>query len=76
MKIGEKLKLAQDLAKDRQQALNFIEKLIVVSRNKMVESEEKQELKKTIEILQKYYKEIKQSNVNLRLGLENLFLEI
>ena len=76
MKIGEKLKLAQDLAKDKQQALNFIEKLIVVSRNKMVESEEKQEYKTIIEVLQKYYKEIKRSNVNLRLGLENLFLEI
>ena len=76
MKIGEKLKLAQDLAKGRQEALNFIEKLIVVSRNKMVESEEKQEYKTIIEVLQKYYKEIKRSNVNLRLGLENLFLEI
>lgn len=76
-KIGEKLKLAQDLAKNKEEALLFLEKLIVVCRNEMVTEENtRAEVKKTIETLQKYYKEIKQSNVNLRLGMENLFLEL
>ena len=75
--MGKKLKLAQDLAKDRQTALNFMENLIIAARFKMIIGDKKSlEYKKIIEILQKYYKEIKQSNVNLRLGLENLFLEI
>ncbi len=73
--VGEKLKLAQDLAKDKQQALVFLEKLIIVARNEMVKKQNL-ELKKVIQTLQRYYKEISKSNVNLRLGLENLFLEI
>ncbi|PIR80128.1 MAG: hypothetical protein COU25_01710 [Candidatus Levybacteria bacterium CG10_big_fil_rev_8_21_14_0_10_35_13] len=76
LKIGEKLKLAQDLTKDRQTALNFMENLIIAARSKMIMGEKSAEYKKKIDILQTYYKEIKQSNVNLRLGLENLFLEI
>lgn len=73
--VGEKLKLAQTQAKDKEQALIFLEKLIIVARNEMVKRQEIQ-FKDYLKVLQKYYKEIKQSNVNLRLGLENLFLEI
>lgn len=76
-KIGDKLKLAQDYSKDKQIALDLMEKLIIVARFKMIEDNKSRgEYKKIIEVLNKYYKEIKQSNVNLRLGLENLFLEI
>lgn len=74
--VGYKLKLAQDLSKDKTQALIFLEKLIVFAREKMVNENQAGEYKKIIEVLNKYYKEIKQSNVNLRLGLENLFLEL
>lgn len=74
--VGGKLKLAETL-KNKEEALLFLEKLIVVCRNEMITEENtRAEVKNTIEILQKYHKEIKQSNVNLRLGLENLFLEI
>ena len=73
--VGEKLKLAQTQAKDKQQALVFLEKLIIVARNEMVKKQNL-ELKKVIQTLQRYYREISKSNVNLRLGLENLFLEI
>lgn len=76
MKIGDKLKLAQDLSKDKETALNFLEKLIITQRDFMIKNEGRGEYKKIIEIMQKYYKEIKNSNVNLRLGLENLFLEL
>lgn len=73
----DKLKLAQDKSKDKTEALLFIEKLIVAARFKMInESKSRGEYKKIIDVLSIYYKEIKQSNVNLRLGLENLFLEI
>lgn len=73
--VGERLKLAQDLAKDKQQTLIFLEKLIIITRNQMVKNQQLS-LGKNLEVLQKYYKELKQSNVNLRLSLENLFLEI
>ncbi len=75
--VGEKLKLAQDLSKDKENALQFIEKLIIIAREKMINNEKHRgEYKKDIEIMKRYYDEIKKSNVNLRLGLENLFLEI
>lgn len=77
MAVGEKLKLAQDLFKDKENALQFIEKLIIVAREKMINNEKHRgEYKKDIEIMKRYYDEIKKSNVNLRLGLENMFLEI
>lgn len=77
-----KLKLAQDLSKDKNEALSFLEKFIVFIRGKMISgakvdsathvSQYKEMLKK----IQIYYKQLKESNVNLRLGLENLFLEL
>lgn len=74
--IGYKLKIAQDYSKDKQNALDFLEKLIICARDKMVNTEkDRLKYKNEIEIIQRYYKQIKESNVNLRLALENLFLE-
>ncbi|MEK7551494.1 MAG: hypothetical protein AAB532_02750 [Patescibacteria group bacterium] len=75
MEVGERLKTAQNLSKDKQQALIFLEKLIIITRNEMVKKGDTS-LSQKLKVLQKYYKELKQSNVNLRLSLENLFLEI
>lgn len=75
--FGDKLKLAEKFSKDKEHALQLIEKLIIVAREKMINSNNDRGIyKKKIEILNKYYNEIKKSNVNLRLGLENIFLEI
>lgn len=73
--VGERLKMAQDYSKDKQQALIFLEKLIIITRNQMVINRQLS-LGKKLKVLQKYYKELKQSNVNLRLSLENIFLQI
>ncbi|OGH02559.1 MAG: hypothetical protein A2798_02880 [Candidatus Levybacteria bacterium RIFCSPHIGHO2_01_FULL_37_17] len=73
--IGYRLKLAQDMAGDKNEAILFLEKFIVFARNNMVK-ELSSEYKKKIDVLNKYYKKIKESNVNLRLALENLFLEL
>lgn len=73
--VGERLKMAQDYSKDKQQALIFLEKLIIITRNQMVINRQLS-LSKKLKVLQKYYKELKQSNVNLRLSLENIFLQI
>ncbi len=71
----DSLKLAQDLAKDKEQALNYLEKLIIVTREKMLLNPEKDRYKNLVKTLHKYYLILKKSNVNLRLALENMFLE-
>lgn len=73
--IGYRLKLAEDLSKDKNETLLFLEKFIVYLRDRMIKKEAK-DFKMLIEVTNKYYKEIKESNVNLRLALENLFLEL
>lgn len=74
--VGERLKLAQDLSKNlpaqagKEEALLFIENLIMIARKNLLENY------KIIKSLQKYYTIIKTTNVNLRLALENLFLNL
>ena len=78
--IGDRLKLAQDLSKEKGSALKFLETSIY-GLNEMllndVENDKKtRDIKKDLEIMQEYYNSIKNTNVNLRLALENLFLSI
>lgn len=68
--VGEKLKLAQDLAKDKNEALDFLENLIVNAREDLTGNF------KLIKSAQKFHTIIKTTNVNLRLALENLFLNL
>jgi len=72
--VGDKLKIAQDLSKDKNEALDFIENLIIVSRENLIGGN--YEMAGQIKSLQKYYTIIKTTNVNLRLALENLFLNL
>ncbi len=72
-KIGEKLKIAEDLAKNKEEALKAIEKMILITRDKLLKSGDNNLIEK-INKLQKAYTIIKNTNVNLRLALENLFL--
>ncbi len=69
-RVGEKLKLAQDLAKDKNEALDFLENLIINSRKDLATNY------KLTKAVQKFHTIIKTTNVNLRLALENLFLNI
>ncbi len=73
--IGEKLKLAQDLSKDRQEALDYIEDLILNFRKELLKNPKKEKIN-TIKSLQKNYSIIKSTNVNLRLALENLLISL
>lgn len=75
MTIGEKLKLAETLAKDKEKALQYLEKFMILMHEKML-TENPQNYANQLILIQKYFKEIKESNVNLRLGLENLFLSL
>lgn len=68
--IGDRLKLAQDLSKDKNEALDFLESLIIDLRKDLTVNY------KAIKSIQKFHTVIKNTNVNLRLALENLFLNL
>lgn len=78
--IGDRLKLAQDLSKEKGSALEFLESSIYglndILLNDVKNDKKTGEIKKNLETLQEYYNSIKNTNVNLRLALENLFLSI
>ena len=83
---GERLKLAQDLSKDlpaqagKEEALISIEKMIMSARDLLLKnSKNKDLLSQYLNILvslQRTHTIIKTTNVNLRLALENLFLNL
>jgi len=76
--LSERLKLAENLAKDRDSSLQWLSKIILGARAKMINPETDRNgslnYQKKITVLQKRYIELKNSNANLRLGLEELFL--
>lgn len=78
--IGEKLKLAEKLAKEKGSALEFLESSIYGLNEMLLEnvhtSKETIGIKQDLEALQEFYNSIKNTNVNLRLALENLFMKI
>jgi DNA polymerase III gamma/tau subunit len=78
--LSERLKLAENLAKDKDSTLDWLGKIILGGRAKMInpETDEKnrQDYQRIITILQKRYIELKNSNANLRLGLEELFINL
>jgi DNA polymerase III delta prime subunit len=75
MGVGDRLKLAQDNSKDKETALRFIEGLILASEA-LLKNAKDNELVNAIGLMQKTYTEIKTTNANLRLGVENLLLNL
>lgn len=70
MSVKKKFDLAQDIQK-REQAENFVDKLLIVLREKMLSGEALVALIKKTQSYKKFFK----TNTNKRLILENLFLE-
>lgn len=77
-KIGDRLKIAQDLSKDKEQSLEFLEGLILSLRYKLLAGHYNDiyYYSDKIKAAQKFHTIIKTTNVNLRLALENLFLNL
>lgn len=77
---GDSLYLAQVVGKDKSEAIVFLESAILAAREKMLsELENKQEslkLRKLIHKLELTHYDLKTTNANPRLALENLFLNI
>lgn len=74
-RLSEKMKLAQDLSKDKTEALDFLEGSIISTRRELLNKPQESYLN-IAKVLQKYYSLIKSTNVNLRLALENLFIKL
>lgn len=72
--IGEGMKLAETLAKNKQQALTWLEKSMLAARNTLLSDSTHDT--RTLRLLQESYTQLKTTNVNPRLTLENLFLEL
>ena len=88
-RLGERLKLAQDVSKNKGEASIWLEKMILIARKKLIDitchsdpsdviaSRAKQyQYLNRLQSLQKTYTIIKTTNANQRLVLENLFLNL
>lgn len=77
---GDSLYLAQFVSKDKNTAIEFLEDSILGAREIMIDNlENKQEalrLRKLIHKLELAHYDLKNTNINTRLALENLFLNI
>jgi DNA polymerase III delta prime subunit len=73
-KTGDKLKIAQDIAKEKGDMGLWLEKMAIFLKNKLVEENSNFKYLNFLKELQKTYKAIKGTNVNQRTALENLFL--
>lgn len=75
MTIGDKLKKAELLAKDKDKALEWTEKVIIVLRETMLLNLSK-ETAQTIQEFQTLHKLLKTTNVNPRLAIEHTLLSV
>lgn len=78
--IGDALYLAQILAKDKTKAISWLENTIISTRSQMLSNITNKNIslkyKNQIERLEETYLDLKNTNINTRLALENLFLNI
>ncbi|OGH13985.1 MAG: hypothetical protein A3H50_02145 [Candidatus Levybacteria bacterium RIFCSPLOWO2_02_FULL_37_10] len=79
--IGKRLKLAQDFGKNREEAMAWLEKMIIILRKNIIdEISKRNNLKsdkiKILKTMQDTYTIIKTTNINQRFALENLFLNL
>ncbi|MBF8250135.1 MAG: polymerase delta prime subunit [Candidatus Levybacteria bacterium] len=73
---GDKLKIAQDITRDKGDAALWLEKMAVFVKNKLTENNKDLKYLNFLKELQKTYKVIKSTNVSQRTTLENHFLSI
>ncbi len=78
--IGDSLALAQIVGKDKNEAISWLEQTILAARDEMLKKlDDKQEClkyRKLIHKLELTHYDLKTTNANHRLALENLFLNI
>jgi DNA polymerase III delta prime subunit len=75
-KIGDKLKLAELLTKDKEDPSLWLEKMSIFIKNRLEQESKNIKYLNFLKGLQKTYKDIKSTNASHRAALENLFLSI
>jgi DNA polymerase III delta prime subunit len=75
-KTGNKLRIAQDIVKDRGDAALWLEKMAIFVKNKLEQDNKNLKYLIFLKELQKTYKAIKSTNVSQRTALETLFLSL
>lgn len=73
-KTGDKLRIAQDITKDKGDTVLWLEKMAVFVRSALTKENNNLKYLNFLKELQKTYKVIKSTNVSQRTALENLFL--
>lgn len=73
-KIGDRLKIAQDVTKNKEDVVIWLEKMAIYLRLKLIENYNESKYLNLLKSLQKTYKDVESTNVNQRISLENLFL--
>ncbi len=76
MRIGEKLKKAEEIGRDKDKAVEWLSQLIFVLRDQMLRDPENTIFFKQIKSFQKLHTTIKTTNVNPRFAIENTLLNI
>lgn len=71
--IGEKLKIAQDLAKNKDESISYLTGLLYACRELLIKEHKGVD---TLEKIQETYLLLVSTNINLRLLLEHLFIQI
>jgi len=73
-KIGDRLKIAQDVTKNKDDSALWLERMAIFVKNKLIKENENPKNLSFLKELQKTYKVIKSTNVSQRTSLENFFL--
>jgi DNA polymerase III delta prime subunit len=76
MTIGERLKKAEQLAKDKDKAIAWIERCILFQRDMVLENPEQTILINSLQSFQKLHTLLKTTNVNPRFAIENTLLSL
>lgn len=78
-KTGDRLYLAQEVSKEKVDAIKWLEGAILAGREEMLKTSDKEEalkFRKLIHKLELTHYDLKTTNANPRLALENLFLNL
>ena len=73
-RVGDKLKIAQDLASDKEEMVAWLEKMSLFVRSKLLKNPTDTKYIKFLKDLQRTYVVIKSTNVSPRTALESLLL--
>ncbi|MBI2028745.1 MAG: hypothetical protein HYT07_04010 [Candidatus Levybacteria bacterium] len=74
--VGERLKIAQDLTKNSENVIPWLEKMTLVVRQELIENYNDPRYLNLLKQFQNTFEVIKNTNVNKRIALENLFLSL